>query len=87
MAQKYLPDKLVWRKKAGFGAPIGAWLKGQAKEMMLDLLSEETIKKRGYFNFSFVSSLIEDHLKEKEYNANQLWQLMAFEIWHRIFLD
>ena len=87
VAEKYLPHKLVWRKKAGFGAPIGAWLKGRAKEMMLDLLSEETIKKRGYFNFSFVSSLIEDHLKEKEYNANQLWQLMAFEIWHRIFLD
>jgi asparagine synthase (glutamine-hydrolysing) len=87
LAEKYLPHRLAWRRKAGFGAPIGAWLKGQAKEMMLDLLSEETIRKRGYFNYSFVSTLIENHLKEKEYNANQLWQLMAFEIWHQIFID
>jgi asparagine synthase (glutamine-hydrolysing) len=87
VAEKYLRHKLVWRRKAGFGAPIGAWLKGQAKEMMLDLLSEETIKRRGYFNFSFISTLIENHLKEKEYNANQLWQLMAFELWHQIFID
>ncbi|MGQ9721973.1 MAG: asparagine synthase (glutamine-hydrolyzing) [Candidatus Jordarchaeum sp.] len=86
VAQKYLPNRLVWRKKAGFGAPIGAWIKDQAKEMMLDLLSEETIKRRGYFNYPFVFRLIKNHLDEKEYNANQLWQLMAFEIWHRIFL-
>lgn len=86
-AEKYLPHRLVWRRKAGFGAPIGAWLKGRAKEMMLDLLSEETIKRRGYFNFSFISTLIENHLKEKEYNANQLWQLMTFELWHQQFVD
>lgn len=86
IAQKYLPNRLVWRKKAGFGAPIGAWIKGQAKEMMLDLLSEETIKRRGYFNYPFVFRLIKNHLEGKEYNANQLWQLMAFELWHRIFL-
>ncbi|MFC2141364.1 asparagine synthase (glutamine-hydrolyzing) [Acidobacteriota bacterium] len=87
VSERYLPHKLVWRKKAGFGAPIGAWLKGQLREMMLDLLSEETIKKRGYFNSTVVSSYITDHLKGKEYYANQLWQLMMFELWHQQFID
>ena len=86
-AEAKLPHEIVWRKKAGFGAPIGAWLKGQAKEMMLDLLSEETVKRRGYFNHSYVSTLIDDHLKDREYNANQLWQLMTFELWHQEFID
>lgn len=86
-AEKNLPREIIWRKKAGFGAPIGAWLKGQAKEMMLDLLSEENVKKRGYFHYPYVSKMIDDHLKNKEYNANQLWQLMTLELWHREFID
>ncbi|OFW52532.1 MAG: asparagine synthase (glutamine-hydrolyzing) [Actinobacteria bacterium RBG_13_35_12] len=85
--EKRLPHEIIWRKKAGFGAPIGAWLKGQAKDMMLDLLSEENIKKRGYFNYPYVSNIIENHLNGKEYNANQLWQLITLELWHREFID
>jgi asparagine synthase (glutamine-hydrolysing) len=86
-AEQYLPSQVVWRRKVGFGAPVGAWLKGQAREMMLDLLSEETIRRRGYFNYSYVSSLINGHFQGREYNANQLWQLMVFELWHREFMD
>jgi asparagine synthase (glutamine-hydrolysing) len=85
--ERDLPEEVVWRKKAGFGAPVGAWLKGQAKDMMLGLLSEETIKKRGYFNYPFVSAMIDNHLSGKEYNANQLWQLMTLELWHQKFVD
>ena len=86
-SEKYLPYEIVRRKKAGFGAPIGAWLKGQAKDMMLDLLSEETIKKRGHCNYPYVETIINNHLKEKEYNANQLWQFMTLELWHQEFID
>ncbi len=87
ISEEYLPAKLVWRKKAGFGAPIGAWLKGQLRHMMFDLLSEETVKRRGYFKYSAISRLISNHLEEKEYNANQLWQLMMLELWHQVFID
>jgi len=87
IADQYLPREVVWRKKAGFGAPVGAWLKGQAKEMMLDLLSEETIRRRGYFRYPFVKKLIDRHLDGSEYNANQLWQLLWLEMWHRAFID
>jgi asparagine synthase (glutamine-hydrolysing) len=87
VAERYLPRKIVWRKKAGFGAPIGAWLKGQLRNMMLDLLSEEKIKRRGYFNYAFIYQLIKNHLNNKEYNANQLWQLIMLELWHQIFID
>lgn len=86
-AERNLPHQVVWRRKVGFGAPVGAWLKGQAREMMLDLLSKETINRRGYFNYSYVSALIDNHLKGREYNANQLWQLMTLELWHQEFID
>ena len=87
VAEKYLPRNLVWRKKAGFGAPVGAWLKTQLKEMMLDLLSAERIKRRGYLDSKFVGKLIADHLSGRSYNANQLWQLVTLEIWMQEFID
>ena len=48
-AEKLLPREVVWRKKAGFGAPIRSWLRGPLQPMVNDLLSEETIKRRGLF--------------------------------------
>ena len=71
----------------GFNAPVGAWIKGSAKELMLDLLSENTIRRRGYFNYSYINRLITEHLTEREYHANQLWQLMTLELWHQVFID
>ncbi|HEY6120736.1 MAG TPA: asparagine synthase (glutamine-hydrolyzing), partial [Pyrinomonadaceae bacterium] len=35
--ERVLPKDLVWRKKAGFGAPIRSWLRGPLKPMVADL--------------------------------------------------
>src|SRR5438309_11938312 len=42
-AEKLLPREVVWRKKAGFGAPIRSWLRGPLRPWAGDLLSEATI--------------------------------------------
>ena len=42
-----LPRAIVWRRKAGFGAPIRSWLAEGADPLVADLLSEETIRRRG----------------------------------------
>ena len=40
--ERVLPRDIVWRRKAGFGAPVRAWLSGDLAPMVADLLSEET---------------------------------------------
>src|SRR5258705_9957941 len=47
--ENVLARDVVWRKKAGFGAPIRAWLRGPLRPLVGDLLSEETVKRRGLF--------------------------------------
>src|SRR6185437_7220351 len=47
--EKLLPVEVVWRKKAGFGAPIRSWLRGALRPLVDDLLSEATVRKRGLF--------------------------------------
>lgn len=86
-AESLLPKEVIWRKKAGFGAPIRSWLRTSLKPMIDDLLSEETIKRRGLFDFREVQRIIElNQLGKEDFNL-QVFQLLNLEIWMRQFLD
>jgi asparagine synthase (glutamine-hydrolysing) len=86
-AERLLPRDVVWRRKAGFGAPIRAWLRGPLKPMVADLLSDETIKRRGLFNPAAVNKIIEGNASGREDYSLQIYQLLTFELWQRQFMD
>jgi asparagine synthase (glutamine-hydrolysing) len=86
-AEKLLPREVVWRKKAGFGAPIRSWLRGPLQPMVNDLLSAETIKRRGLFRPEEVKRVIEANLSGREDYNLQVFQLLTLELWQRTFID
>jgi len=86
-AERLLPKDVVWRKKAGFGAPIRSWLRGPLRPMVDDLLSEETIRRRGLFNPAEVSRIISANLSGREDYNLQVYQLLTLEMWQREFID
>src|SRR5256884_135237 len=86
-AEKLLPREVVWRKKAGFGAPIRSWLRGALRPMVDDLLSAETVKRRGLFRPEEVKRIIERNLSGREDYNLQVFQLLTFELWQRTFMD
>jgi asparagine synthase (glutamine-hydrolysing) len=85
--EKVLPHEIVWRKKAGFGAPIRSWLRGPLRPMVNDLLSAETIKRRGLFQPEEVRRVIDANLSGREDNNLQVFQLLNLELWQRAFID
>lgn len=86
-AESLLPKEIIWRKKAGFGAPIRSWLRMSLKPMIDDLLSAETIEKRGLFNVDEVHKIIKLNQTGKEDYNLQVFQLLNLEIWMQQFLD
>ncbi|HEY3101944.1 MAG TPA: asparagine synthase (glutamine-hydrolyzing) [Pyrinomonadaceae bacterium] len=86
-AEKLLPREVVWRKKAGFGAPIRSWLRGPLRPMVNDLLSEDAIRKRGLFRPQEVRRIIDANLSGREDYNLQVFQLLNLELWHRQFID
>ena len=86
-AEKLLPRELVWRKKAGFGAPIRSWLRGPLRPMVDELLSEETVKRRGLFRPEEVRRIINANLSGREDYNLQVFQLLTFELWQQAFID
>jgi asparagine synthase (glutamine-hydrolysing) len=86
-AERVLPREVVWRKKAGFGAPVRAWLRGPLRPLVDELLSEETVKRRGLFNPAEVRRVVESNLSGREDYSLHVLQLLSLELWHREFLD
>jgi len=86
-AEELLPRDVVWRKKAGFGAPVRAWLRGPLRPMVEDLLSEETVRRRGLFRPAEVRRVVDANLAGREDYSLQVWQLLTLELWQRQFID
>jgi asparagine synthase (glutamine-hydrolysing) len=86
-AERWLPREIVYRKKAGFSAPVRAWLVRDLRALVEDLLSESNIIRRGYFEYGYVRRLIDDNLSGREDNSLKVFQLLTLELWHRTFID
>jgi asparagine synthase (glutamine-hydrolysing) len=82
-----LPPSILERKKRGFGTPMGAWLKGDLKPVLRDVLSPDAVAARGLFRPAEVARLIAAHEANREDGTDRLLALMNLEIWARIYLD
>jgi asparagine synthase (glutamine-hydrolysing) len=85
--EKLLPHDVVWRKKAGFGAPIRSWLRGALRPLVSELLSEEVVSKRGLFRPGEVKRIIDLNQSGREDYNLQVFQLLMLELWQRQFID
>lgn len=84
-AESLLPKEIIYRKKAGFSAPIRSWIRTSLRPMIDDLLSDETIKRDGLFAAEEVRRLIELNQSGREDFNLQVFQLLNLEIWLREF--
>ena len=87
VARKLLPPEIIERRKQGFPMPFATWFRDEARPMVRDLLSPETIRRRGLFNPGFVQRLIDQHELRIADHSPLIWGLLSVELWHRVFLD
>lgn len=86
-AETRLPREVIWRRKAGFGAPIRAWLVGDLRPLVADLLSPDVVAERGLVQPGEVARMIADNESGAADNALRIWALLTLELWQRTFLD
>jgi asparagine synthase (glutamine-hydrolysing) len=82
-----VPAGILDRRKQGFGVPLGVWFRGGLTDLFSDVLESPRARQRGYFEPSFVSRLLREHLAGERDHTLRLWQLLVFELWHRQYLD
>jgi asparagine synthase (glutamine-hydrolysing) len=85
--ERVLPHQIVWRRKAGFGAPIRAWLERDLAPLVEDALSEEAIRARGLVDPRAVRRLWDENAAGRADNSLRLYALLCLELWCRTFVD
>ena len=83
----WVPNEVIQRKKRGFGAPVGSWLRHDLRPLICDLLSEAQVRQRGLFHWPAVESILRAHQQQRADCTDQLFALVALETWCRIYLD
>jgi asparagine synthase (glutamine-hydrolysing) len=81
-----LPDGIIDRPKQGFAVPLGYWFRGKLGPYVRDLLLGESASRRGFFNAPYIEGLVAQHERGRNLDL-QLWTLISFELWARVFLD
>ena len=85
--EPYLPHDVIYRPKTGFGAPIRRWMSVELRPLLDEVLSADSLRRRGLFDPVAVKNLIEADAAGRVDGAYTLFALLCIETWCRLFLD
>ena len=81
-----LPQQIIDRPKQGFAVPLGRWFRGELNGFVRDLLLSPSSRARNIFNPAYIEKLLLLQSRGRPLDL-QLWTLISFELWCRMFLD
>jgi asparagine synthase (glutamine-hydrolysing) len=87
LGERYLPHDLLYRKKQGFGFPLGLWLRGELRPLVERVVRESRLVEAGIFRREELRRLADEHLEGQVDHNYRLWLLFNIELWYRHFFD
>jgi len=87
LLERYLPKELVYRRKWGFPAPIGNWLRRDLSYLVDTWLSPQRIKSQGILNEKMVARYVQAFRGGKSYHDKRIWSLIFFQMWYSKYVE
>ncbi len=78
-----IPNRTIQRRKVGFRAPTGAWLRAELKPFLLDNLTGPSSRTRHYYRDTALIRVIDEHMTRKAEHEKLLWTMLSLELFHR----
>src|SRR5439155_9887301 len=93
LGERYLPREVAWRPKGMFRAPLDSFFDHKVPAFVDQLLSDESLKKTGYFNIEAVR-FWRDKVRNRQLRRTQksaielgLVAVVTTQLWHHLFID
>ena len=78
---KSVPRELFERPKAGFGIPVGEWIKGPLRPWAEELLDPQRLREQQWFDVDAVRRRWHDHLTGQRNSTPAIWAILMFQAW------
>ncbi len=87
VAARLVPREAVYRRKMGFGVPVGKWFRGEMKEFVREILLSEVSLRRGIVRPEIIRRYVDEHTLGDRDHAFRIWALLMLELWYQRFID
>lgn len=84
---KFMPEKIINRKKQGFSAPDESWYRGENAAYIKELLLDKKTVSSEFINQDYIRKIVHEHIDQHINHRLLIWSFMNFEWWCRIFLN
>src|SRR5262249_14484913 len=93
LGERYLPHEVAWRRKGMFRAPLDSFFNHEVPPYVDQLLSEESLRKAGYFDVTAVQRWVAAHksgklsLRQRSSVELGLVAVTSTQLWHHLYID
>ncbi len=87
VASRYLPKKLIYRRKQGFGFPLAHWMRNELAGYVRGLMAQSRFVELGLFDRAYIDRLLDEHIGGKADHNFRIWILINLEMWYRLFFE
>jgi asparagine synthase (glutamine-hydrolysing) len=85
--ERRLPHDVIWRKKAGFSAPIRSWLAGTLAPAVDRLHGDSALARSQMIDQAEARRVVDDYRSQRSDNALQIWALLTLDLWLETFVE
>ncbi|HSO75753.1 MAG TPA: asparagine synthase C-terminal domain-containing protein, partial [Blastocatellia bacterium] len=85
--QGVIPDRVLKRKKKGFGAPVGEWMLDRLGGFVEETVLNSPLCRRELFDYGFVRQLLNDHRSGRVNYGFFLWSLLNLSLWYEHWIE
>ena len=87
VAARLVPREVIYRRKMGFGVPVGTWFRTEMKDFVREALLSEKALNRGVVRPEAIRRYVDEHTESRQDHSFRLWTLLMLELWFQRFID
>jgi asparagine synthase (glutamine-hydrolysing) len=81
-AERYLPKRIVHRKKRGLSVPLSGWLRGPLRDWAESRLGDARLERAG-IDPDAALAILGEHAARRADHARALWTVIVLDEWMR----
>ena len=81
LAERYLPDEILYRRKQGFSMPVAKWTSGDSADFTRNAISQAAPFLEQFFDMKALDRRIEEHVSGRKKHKNFVWNILNLALW------